>query len=126
MTERFLTEPEVAEILRCSVSKVKRLRLGGKLTYLKGRPVLVRQQDLDAYLASVTRGMLPTASEALIDPELDIVEQILRKNAAKAKVSMDARTWALNQMFKREIRATKQAGTTNEQRPVGKKSKPQK
>jgi hypothetical protein len=116
MTESLLTEPEVAEILRCSTSKVKRLRLGGKLTYLKGRPVLVRQQDLDAYLASVTRGKPPASTEAAASPELDIVEQLRQKNAA----TMDARTWALNQMFKRERRASQKAG------PVSKKSKPQK
>ena len=52
----LLTEPEVAERLRCSTEKVKRLRLSGKLAYLKGRPVLISEADLleftgrDAYL----------------------------------------------------------------------------
>ncbi len=126
MTERFLTEPEVAEILRCSTSKVKRLRLGGKLTYLEGRPVLVRQEDLDAYLSSVTRGKSPASSEATASPELDIVEQIRQKNAAKAKSSMDARTWALNQMFKRQRRASQKPAPSTGPKAAGKKAKPQK
>lgn len=51
----LLTEAEVAERLRCSTSKVKRLRLSGKLAYLPGRPVLVDEADLAAYLDSVKR-----------------------------------------------------------------------
>lgn len=51
----LLTEAEVAERLRCSKSKVKRLRLGGKLAYLPGRPVLIDEADLAAYLNSVKR-----------------------------------------------------------------------
>ncbi len=42
----LLTEFEVAERLRCSTAKVKRLRLSGKLAYLKGRPVLIPEPDL--------------------------------------------------------------------------------
>jgi excisionase family DNA binding protein len=55
MTTKMLTEMEVAEALRCSASKVKRLRLSGRLAYLPGRPVLVREEDLAAYLESVRR-----------------------------------------------------------------------
>lgn len=55
MTHRFLTEPEVAEILRCSRQKVQRLRLSGQLAYLPGRPVLIAQTDLDAFIAEKTR-----------------------------------------------------------------------
>lgn len=55
MTSKMLTEIEVAEALRCSASKVKRLRLSGRLAYLPGRPVLVREEDLAAYLESARR-----------------------------------------------------------------------
>lgn len=48
-----LTENEVAARLRCSASKVKRLRLDGKLAYFKGRPVLIDEADVDAYLESL-------------------------------------------------------------------------
>ena len=46
----FLTEPETAERLRCSTSKIKRLRLSGALPYVPGRPVLIDENDLNAYL----------------------------------------------------------------------------
>jgi len=54
MDERYLTEPEVAEILRCSTSKVKRLRLNGELSFVKDRPVLISQADLAAYVEAKT------------------------------------------------------------------------
>ncbi|MBI2240258.1 MAG: helix-turn-helix domain-containing protein [Magnetospirillum gryphiswaldense] len=46
----LLTEAEVAKKLRCSRSKVKRLRLSGRLPYVPGRPVLVDEADLTDYL----------------------------------------------------------------------------
>ncbi|WP_072346564.1 helix-turn-helix domain-containing protein [Devosia enhydra] len=52
----LLLEREVAEILRCSTSTVKRLRFSGALRYLVGRPVRIWRQDLDAYLRSARRG----------------------------------------------------------------------
>lgn len=47
---KLLTQAEVAERLRCSEDKVKRLRLAGKLRYLPGRPVLIDEADLESYL----------------------------------------------------------------------------
>ncbi|MDW5315511.1 helix-turn-helix domain-containing protein [Rhizobium sp. PL01] len=58
MTE-FLTEPEVAKLLRCSTSKVKRLRLAGKLSYAGGRPVLISSADLKTYLDGIKVHALP-------------------------------------------------------------------
>jgi hypothetical protein len=55
MTHRFLTEPEAAEILRCSTTKVKRLRLSGQLAYLPGRPVLIDEADLAAFIEGQKR-----------------------------------------------------------------------
>lgn len=52
-TTTLLTEAEVAERLRCSCEKIKRLRLSGKLSYLPGRPVLVDEKDLNAFLESI-------------------------------------------------------------------------
>ena len=46
----LLTETEVAQRLRCSASKVKRLRLSGDLPYIAGRPVLIDEADLAAWL----------------------------------------------------------------------------
>ncbi|WEZ82192.1 helix-turn-helix domain-containing protein [Rhizobium sp. 32-5/1] len=59
MPEEFLTEPEVAKLLRCSTSKVKRLRLAGKLDHVPGRPVLISSADLKAYLDSIKVHALP-------------------------------------------------------------------
>lgn len=55
MIDTLLTEKEVAERLRCSTSKIKRLRLDGKLAYLPGRPVLIRETDLNTYIESALR-----------------------------------------------------------------------
>lgn len=43
------TDAEVAEMLRCSPSKVKRLRLAGKIRYIPGRPALIEMDDLNLY-----------------------------------------------------------------------------
>ncbi|UXS23129.1 helix-turn-helix domain-containing protein [Agrobacterium tumefaciens] len=50
MTSRLMLENEVAELLRCSKQKVQRLRLAGKLPYIPGRPVVIAQADVEAYL----------------------------------------------------------------------------
>ena len=47
---KLLIEPEVAEILRCSPATVARLRKAGKLPYIPGRPVLIDEADLLAYI----------------------------------------------------------------------------
>ncbi len=45
----LLTEAEVAKRLRCSVSKVRKLRYDGRLAYIPGRPVLVLERELEAF-----------------------------------------------------------------------------
>jgi hypothetical protein len=47
---KLLTEPEVAEILRCSPNTVARLRKAGKLPFVPGRPVLIDETDLLALI----------------------------------------------------------------------------
>ncbi len=47
-----LTQAEAAERLRVTVDTVKRLRLTGKLAYYKGRPVLIDEAAVAAYLES--------------------------------------------------------------------------
>lgn len=49
----LLLEREVARRLRCSTSKVKRLRLSGELAYLPGRPVLIAAKDVQDYIDRV-------------------------------------------------------------------------
>ena len=80
----FFTEIEVAEMLRCSTSKVKRLRQSGALAYIPGRPVLVAEPDLTEYLERVKRNAkLPPPPEPMTPEE---------EHAAMVK---SAREWAL-------------------------------
>ncbi|WP_417433401.1 helix-turn-helix domain-containing protein [Hoeflea sp.] len=62
----LLTEPEVADRLRCSTEKVKRLRLSGNLAYHKGRPVLINEKDLNTYLETIRQ---PTTVKRSPDPD---------------------------------------------------------
>jgi hypothetical protein len=62
MTGNLLTEGEVAERLRCAKTKVKRLRLSGKLAYIAGRPPLIDEKDLETYIASARRVAVPQES----------------------------------------------------------------
>lgn len=48
--QRFLTQEEVAKILRRSVQSVARLRRMGELAYLPGSPVLIPEAEVTAYL----------------------------------------------------------------------------
>ena len=48
-----MIESEVAEVLRCKRSYVKRLRLSRLLSYIPGRPVLIDPADLEAYISGV-------------------------------------------------------------------------
>ncbi|MFB9983046.1 helix-turn-helix domain-containing protein [Mesorhizobium kowhaii] len=69
-----MTQDEVAERLRCSPSKVKRLRIAGLLAYLPGRPVLIEEADIEKYLESVKRQARPAVSkkkEKGAKPELE-------------------------------------------------------
>jgi excisionase family DNA binding protein len=49
---KLLLEAEAAQLLRCSTSTVKRLRLDRKLGYYPGRPVLIARDDIERYVAS--------------------------------------------------------------------------
>ena len=86
----FLTEREVADRLRCSLPKVKRLRLTGKLTYLPGRPPLVEEEDLAAYIALAKRSSEPPPPPT---PE-----------EARAKRAADARQWARMAWLQEQMR----------------------
>lgn len=80
LKDTLLTQKEVSERLRCSTSKIKRLRLDGKLAYLPGRPVLVRESDLNAYIETGLRQISPTTVE----------KESARKPAAHAAKNEDA------------------------------------
>ena len=86
----LLLESEVAQMLRCSTSKVKRLRLSGKLPFIPGRPVLIKQDDVDEYITAALKKVAPTVPE----------------RPSKAKMHADARQWALGELLlKRDRRS---------------------
>lgn len=62
-SKRFLLETEVADILRCTPQRVYQLRHSGKLRYTPGRPVLIDEADLEAYIAAETRKVYPNEDE---------------------------------------------------------------
>nr|CAI0340800.1 hypothetical protein SHINE37_44668 [Rhizobiaceae bacterium] len=69
---KLLTEEEAAVILRCSRSKIKRLRMGGELPYVRGRPVLIEMSDLEAYVwqnrkSKNTQTAATTSTSARVD-----------------------------------------------------------
>ena len=94
--DKFLLQHEVAERLRCSMTTVKRLRTEGKLAYLPGRPVKIRERDLQAYIeAEMIQAQKP--KPAPVD----------RPHGMSA-VEANARLWAMNAvLFKREPRKPK-------------------
>ncbi|RWA81457.1 MAG: DNA-binding protein [Mesorhizobium sp.] len=59
----LLTQAEVAERLRCSEQKVKRLRKSKELAYIPGRPVLIDEHDLIQYLERNKCPALPPISK---------------------------------------------------------------
>jgi excisionase family DNA binding protein len=88
----LLTEAEAAEQLRCSTDKIKRLRLTGKLKYLPGRPVLIKEADLGEYIESnMVRdkpepAKKPVASEADMDAASQLAKRLwIRRQVAKRK-----------------------------------------
>jgi hypothetical protein len=89
---KLLFEWEVAERLRCSTSKVKRLRLSGQLAYIPGRPLLISEADLLAYLERARRKEIEKRGPEPGSPE------------AEAKMVADARGWAQRKALKRRWR----------------------
>ncbi|MDM9629779.1 helix-turn-helix domain-containing protein [Rhizobium sp. S152] len=71
---KMLTEQEVADILRCSRGKVKRLRFSGKLPYIPGRPLLIDEVDLLAYIEASKREVQAKAQAADTKPTISAQE----------------------------------------------------
>ena len=84
---KLLTETEVVERLRCSQSKVKRLRLSGRLPYIPGRPLLIDEADLEGFIAAEKERMAKKHAKPL---------SIHERHAAMtpAERQEDARKWA--------------------------------
>lgn len=65
----YLTEAEVAARLGCSTRRVQWLRLTGKLTYVAGRPVLISERALEAYVERARAAKLPKPKPAKGEPK---------------------------------------------------------
>jgi len=52
-TSKLLTETDVARMLRCSIEKVRKLRRDGLLAFTPGRPVMIVETDLLAFLDAI-------------------------------------------------------------------------
>lgn len=61
MVPRLMTEDEAAERIGCSRRTVRSLRLDGKLPYVAGRPPLLLEADVEAYLSSKVAPIDPDA-----------------------------------------------------------------
>lgn len=83
----LLMESEVADLLRCSREKIKRLRLSGRIRYIPGRPVLIDEEDLKAFVETLKIG---AAASVEMRPSRDL-----------ARPLEDARKWALEQVLLR-------------------------
>ena len=94
MIAKLLTEQEVAELLRCSRSKVKRWRLSGKLPYMKGRPIFILEADV----------------KSLIEAERKRSVEQCRKKARESETAFQgeaAKEWAARQVLRRRLRQRK-------------------
>jgi excisionase family DNA binding protein len=81
---KLITDQEAAEIFRCSTDKIKRLRLSGKLPYIPGRPVKIKEADLLAFIETSIKRCAPP--EPLTAP--------------KPNADASARAWALQAVLK--------------------------
>lgn len=75
----LLTEQEAADRLRCKPSKVKRLRITGKLAYLPGRPPLIRLADLEIYIEQELKRTAPDPAENARQTHQDIRRRAVAK-----------------------------------------------
>jgi hypothetical protein len=90
----LLTEAEVAERLRCAKSKVKRLRVTGALTYIPGRPPLIDEQDLIAFISKSKTGQ-----RQITLPDGRIVTEVpATKTAAESAAERARLVWLQRKM----------------------------
>ena len=82
---KLLFESEVADRLRCSTSKVKRLRLSGQLAFIPGRPPLIAEEDLEAFIDRMKRKRADKLRPAADTPEDPVAARlwVLRKKLTR-------------------------------------------
>lgn len=85
MATILLTEDEVAARLRCSRSKVRRLRLSGRLTYLPGKPPMVDEADLEAFIEREKRRREPPPARPVGEIDVAAIRQRARMVALRRR-----------------------------------------
>ena len=66
-----LTQAKVGEKMQWSLQKVARLRLSGQLLYFSGRPALIDEADLEAYIERKRRAKEPPLRRHLLPAKLE-------------------------------------------------------
>lgn len=93
MATVLLTEAEVAARLRCSRQKVQKLRREGRLPYLKGRPPLIDETDLDLFVERSKCGRVSSRSTTtgpgtFIGPKVDEAAALARARQIALRLSL--------------------------------------
>jgi hypothetical protein len=100
---KLLTQLEVAKILRCSPYTVARLRKARKLTFIPGKPVLIDQADVLAYIEIQKQ-------PAIVEPKP--IPKVLQPDTPeyRQKMNEEARALARKIWLKRRMRAIAKGG----------------
>jgi excisionase family DNA binding protein len=111
----LLTEYEAAKMLRVSTRTIARLRAGGKLRYVKGRPVRIEYDDLVDYIKSETEqcqssllqrlsGRSSTRASSKTQKLATLASSLLTSTQAKAEDSRVASALGLSLALKQKWR----------------------
>lgn len=87
MTGRLITQAEAAERLNVSERAVMRMRLTGRLPYYPGRPVLLAEQDVEAYLAKRARLISEREAADILGCKIAHVQRLCREGKLQAEHS---------------------------------------
>ena len=83
--KKLLLEVEAANILRCSVAKVRRLRRTKRLKFIPGRPVTIDEADLLFYVecrkreATASNSELRSADEVALRARQKAIRHLMKR-----------------------------------------------
>lgn len=111
----LLTDQQVADRHGWKAGKVRRLRLSGKIPFFPGRPPLIEEVDLDAYLAAVDRHREPPpppTPEEQREIERREIGQLLRRKwvQVNSKAILEGRVSALREQSEVRTNLSKRVG----------------
>lgn len=92
---KFLTQDEVAKLLRRSVKSVARLRDAGELAWLPGSPILIPETEVQAYLdrQMITRRTPPQNAPVSVEARADaLVAKLKRSGGISGLLALRAKT----------------------------------